>query len=128
MIITQEFHVDAAHYLPAMPKDHKCHRMHGHTYRVWVSVHGTVDATTGMVVDHDYIKTAWDQTCHAALDHRLLNEVEGLSNPTYEHIAEWIWGRLEISLPVSVYLCEIKVQEGMKSFCTYLGHGRKKPT
>ena len=128
MIIGREYHFDAAHYLPGMPEGHKCARMHGHTYIIKVFVHGGPDKTTGMVIDHDFIDTAWKQTCFNLVDHRVLNEVVGLEVPTYENLAMWIWGQMETTAAMTGKLCEVYVQEGLKSHCKYLGHGRKKAT
>ncbi len=51
MKITQAFTFEAAHQLPHVPSTHKCHRMHGHSYRVELQLKGTVDAKTGFVID-----------------------------------------------------------------------------
>ena len=52
------------------------------------------------------------------LDHRLLNDIEGLANPTSEHLARWIWDRLSGHLPL---LYSIVVSETPRSRCTYRG-------
>jgi len=89
-----EFGFEAAHLLPNMPEGHKCARLHGHSYRVEVHVSGEPDATTGMVVDFAELKRACEPV-RERLDHRYLNEVEGLENPTAEILAGWIWDRIE---------------------------------
>jgi queuosine biosynthesis protein QueD len=70
----------------------KCRRLHGHSFRVEIHVQGTPAPTTGWVMDFGDIKNAF-QPIHDQLDHRYLNDVEGLSNPTSEHLARWIWRR-----------------------------------
>jgi 6-pyruvoyl tetrahydropterin synthase len=55
---------------------------------------------------------------HALLDHRFLNEVDGLDNPTSEHICIWIWDRLKPSLPK---LSKVTVHETCTSGCVYEG-------
>ena len=50
-------------------------------------------------MDFGDIKDAFAQV-HDQLDHRYLNEVEGLENPTSEVLARWIWERLSENLPL----------------------------
>ena len=54
-----------------------------------------------------------------ALDHRYLNEIEGLENPTSEILAVWIWDRLVSVLP---HLSFVRVHETCTSGCVYRGH------
>jgi 6-pyruvoyltetrahydropterin/6-carboxytetrahydropterin synthase len=117
--VFREFGFEAAHRLPNVPEGHKCARLHGHSFRVTVHVEGPVGAESGWVVDFAELTAAWAPVGER-LDHRYLNEVEGLENPTSEHIAEWIWSRLAPSLPG---LRRIVVRETCTSGCTYLGPG-----
>jgi 6-pyruvoyltetrahydropterin/6-carboxytetrahydropterin synthase len=55
---------------------------------------------------------------HAQLDHRYLNDVEGLENPTSERLAAWIWTRLKPAVPL---LAEVVVHETCTSGCRYRG-------
>lgn len=84
---------DSAHWLPNVPAGHKCGAMHGHTYRIRIEVDGPVEPESGWVIDYADLKYCWS-IVKAELDHRCLNEAEGLSNPTCELIAEWISKRL----------------------------------
>lgn len=88
-----EFGFEAAHSLPQVPAGHPCHRVHGHSYRVRVEVAGPIDPRLGWVVDFADLQARWN-TIHAELDHRLLNEIPGLANPTCEALAGWIWERM----------------------------------
>lgn len=97
LVIAKTFDFDAAHWLPQVPEDHKCRRMHGHTYRVEVRVRGGV-RSDGFVCDYADIAAAW-QPIHDALDHRLLNEIPGLENPTTEVLVVWIAERLKAAFP-----------------------------
>lgn len=98
MEIFKEFTFEAAHRLPNVPPGHKCARLHGHSFRCEIHVCGPVDPAVGWVIDFADIKVAFAPLLQV-LDHNYLNEVEGLSNPTSENLARWIWARLAPSLP-----------------------------
>ena len=98
MIVFKEFTFEAAHRLPNVPPEHKCARLHGHSFRVAVHVEGDVGHESGWVIDFADLERAF-APLHAQLDHRYLNEVDGLDNPTSERVAEWIWERLAPTLP-----------------------------
>ncbi|MDI6742673.1 MAG: 6-carboxytetrahydropterin synthase QueD [Smithella sp.] len=117
MEIFRVFKFDAAHYLPNVGEGHKCSRMHGHSFRVEIHVSGEVDPRSGWVMDFADIVKAF-QPLEEQLDHKCLNKVEGLENPTSENIARWIWSRL---YPVLPQLNKIVVQEGTESGCIYRG-------
>lgn len=117
MDIFKEFTFEAAHRLPNVPPDHKCYRLHGHSFRVELHVRGDVGVETGWVMDFGDIKKAF-QPFYDQLDHQYLNEIEGLSNPTSENLARWIWRQLQPALPG---LCEIVVRETCTSGCIYRG-------
>ncbi|MFM7320725.1 MAG: 6-carboxytetrahydropterin synthase QueD [Armatimonadota bacterium] len=117
MEIFKSFTFESAHRLPNVPPDHKCARIHGHSFRVEIGVCGPVGSVSGWVMDFADIKAAF-APLHDALDHRFLNEVDGLENPTSEHIAQWIWHRLQPALPG---LARVTVHETCTSGCTYRG-------
>ncbi len=116
MEIFREFTFEAAHRLPNVPDGHKCARLHGHSFRVEVHVAGEVGATSGWVMDFADIKQAFAPLAEQ-LDHRYLNEVPGLDNPTSEVLARWIWHGLADQLP----LCAVVVRETCTSGCIYRG-------
>jgi 6-pyruvoyltetrahydropterin/6-carboxytetrahydropterin synthase len=117
MDIFKEFTFEAAHRLPHVPAGHKCARLHGHSFRVELHVRGPVDPATGWVMDFADIKRAF-QPLYDQLDHNYLNEIEGLANPTSEHLARWIWRRLRPRLPG---LCRVVIHETCTSGCIYQG-------
>ncbi|KGI76751.1 6-carboxytetrahydropterin synthase QueD [Oleiagrimonas soli] len=98
MQIFKVFHIEAAHRLPNVPEGHKCARLHGHSFKVEIHVGGTPGAQTGWIMDYADIKAAF-APLYDRLDHHYLNEIEGLENPTSEHIAQWIFARLKVGLP-----------------------------
>ena len=117
MKISKAFRFEAAHRLPNTPENHKCRRLHGHSYRVAVRVKGAVDPDSGWIMDFAGISRAWEPL-HDLLDHHYLNEVPGLENPTSENLAKWIWDRLIDALP---NLDQITVRETCTSACYYRG-------
>lgn len=117
MEIFKVFTIEAAHRLPNVPPGHKCARLHGHSFEVTLGVSGAVEADAGWVMDFAEIKAAF-QPLYEQLDHHYLNEVEGLANPTSEHLARWIWERLRPSLPA---LSRVVVKETCTSGCVYQG-------
>jgi 6-pyruvoyltetrahydropterin/6-carboxytetrahydropterin synthase len=117
MKITQAFSFEAAHRLPAVPPTHRCYNVHGHTYRVELRLQGPVDVKTGFVVDFFAVETAFAPLLKQ-LDHRYLNDVDGLANPTAENIAVWIWERAKASLP---QLASVLVYENANCWAEYEG-------
>ena len=99
------------------PPNHKCHRLHGHSFRVEIHVSGEVDPCTGWILDFAEIKAAF-KPLHDQLDHNYLNEIPGLENPTSENLAAWIWERLDQTLPG---LSQVVVRETCTSGCIYTG-------
>lgn len=117
MEIFKEFTIEAAHWLPNVPEGHKCRRLHGHSFRIQVYVQGPLDPHLGWVMDFADLKTSF-QPVEDALDHRCLNEVEGLANPTSENLARWVWTRLKPVLPA---MSKVTVRETCTSGCVYTG-------
>ncbi len=117
MEIFKEFTIEAAHRLPNVPPDHKCGRLHGHTFRISVHVRGPVDSGMGWVIDFADIKAAF-RPVEEQIDHRYLNDVPGLENPTSENLARWVWQQLRGNLPL---LSKVVVRETCTSGCVYEG-------
>ena len=116
--LTKEFTFEAAHRLPRVPADHKCYRMHGHGFRVEITVAGELDERMGWLVDYADITAIVDPVIRGELDHRTLNDIEGLENPTSELLCVWLWSRLDSALPG---LSCITVHETCTARCTYRG-------
>ena len=108
------FRFESAHFLPHVPEDHKCRRIHGHSFQVVVHVRGPVDPEKGWVVDYADVENAW-APLQAQLDHRLLNEVPGLENPTSEMLALWLLERFHVE---GAKVHAIRVEETCRSACT----------
>jgi len=117
MEIFAEFTFEAAHRLPNVPQEHKCFRLHGHSFRIEVHVKGPVDNKLGWVTDFADIAAVFEPL-RQQLDHHYLNEVNGLENPTSENLAVWLWQRLRGPLP---NLSKVVVRETCNSGCIYDG-------
>ena len=90
--ITKRYHFEAAHWLPNVRDGHRCKRCHGHNYEIEVCVTGPLDPA-GFIIDF------WDlddivQPLIEIVDHRTLNDIQGLENPTAELIAEWFLAQI----------------------------------
>lgn len=99
------FGFEAAHALPSLPPTHKCSRMHGHSFRVEVA--GEVADLAGRL-----------EAIHNRLDHRCLNRVAGLENPTSEYLARWVWDELSRG---TESLRAVSVAETCTARCVYRG-------
>ena len=115
--IISEIRFESAHRLPNVPADHKCARLHGHSYRAELHVTGPVDAKSGWVMDFADVRAAF-RPLFDVLDHYYLNDVPGLENPTSEVLAKWIWTKLKPTLPL---LSRVVIHETCTSRCSYPG-------
>lgn len=94
--LTQEFGFDAAHYLGESAPENA--RLHGHSFYVEVTLKGEPNPKTGFLRDLGEVRAALD-AIKDKLDHRLLNEVDGLGNPTLENLARFIFNAAKAKLP-----------------------------
>jgi len=113
----KEFSFDAAHHLGANAQPgHIYSNIHGHSFTVTVTLRGQPDPSKYWIVDLAGLKEALDKL-HAQLDHKYLNEVEGLEIPTMENICLWIWQRLKPSFPL---LYRVAIKRGtLGEGCSY---------
>jgi 6-pyruvoyltetrahydropterin/6-carboxytetrahydropterin synthase len=115
--LVKEYRFEAAHLLPNVPKGHKCQRLHGHSFKVELAIHGPVDEASGWFIDFGDLDEIW-APLHDTLDHHYLNEVPGLENPTSENLARWLWERVRPKLP---QLSRVTVYETCDARCEYEG-------
>ena len=113
MRIAKEFTFDSAHFL----KDYhgKCERMHGHTYRMRVTIEGPIQ-DNGLVMDYVEIKRIVNEKVVDKLDHNNINDI--LEYSSSENICIWAWEQLKSDLP---QLVEIRLWETPTSFAIYDG-------
>jgi 6-pyruvoyltetrahydropterin/6-carboxytetrahydropterin synthase len=118
--LIRDYAFEAAHSLPKVPAGHKCFRMHGHSYKVRLTLAGPLDPELGWLIDFADVDRAVDPVI-AEIDHRVLNEIDGLDNPTSELLAVWLWDRVAPRL--GGLLAEVEVAETADSRCAYRGPG-----
>lgn len=116
-ILKQHFQLESARRLPLLGKEHPCAQIHGHSFKIVLALRGGLDPKAGWVIDYNEIVEKFEPL-RKQLDHRYLNDVEGLENPTSEFIAKWIYDRLKISLPI---LESVSVMETPTTECTFPG-------
>lgn len=104
MKLNTTLHFAAAHFLPKYKG--KCENVHGHNYKVIITVQGEVQEN-GLVIDFKKIKDIAEKRVIDILDHAELNKI--IDNPSAENIAIWIWGQLKDKLPL--YKVEIHETE-----------------
>jgi 6-pyruvoyltetrahydropterin/6-carboxytetrahydropterin synthase len=90
MLVTKEFDFDAAHFLTDYYG--KCERLHGHTYKLAVTLQGRVQKN-GLVLDFVVLKRIVKKQVLDKLDHYLLNDI--IKNPSAERVVMWIWDQLK---------------------------------
>ena len=113
--ITKEVTFDAAHNL--ISYHGKCEKLHGHTYRLQVTIKGEPDEE-GMVVDFVELKKMIKEKILDKLDHSYINDL--IPQPTAEYIARWIFDNLEPLVKTDKReLYEVVLWETPTSFVRY---------
>ena len=115
--LTKSFRFEAAHALPGTTLGDASMEIHGHSFRAEVSVRGTPDPATGMVVDLGQLEASMAEV-RKSLDHKLLNNVEALGAPTLENLSRFIWERVQHAgkiTRVSVH------RDSCNESCSYFG-------
>lgn len=107
MEITKAYRFEAAHSLPLLPKEHKCHHLHGHSYEIVVGVRGPLMPMIGWVQDYAEL-TCYVEPIIKMLDHKNLNDATGLQMTTAENLAIWLAQSLRVGLR---WLSRIEVRE-----------------
>ena len=118
MILTRKYTFQAARKLTKIDKDHICANLHGHTFYVTIKIQGPLNSENDFVMDFFDIDKIFNKSIFEKLDHKYLNNIEGLSSPTTEKLAQWIWNNLIHNLNL---LYEVSVFENDLYGCTYRG-------
>lgn len=95
----------------------KCENVHGHNYRIQVTVEGARLNRIGLLVDFVDLKRCVRATCER-LDHQFLNDVEPFTtlNPSAENLAKYLYDEVAAMLDLStsdppVRISQVKVWE-----------------
>tara|TARA_B110001454_G_C12723272_1_gene436177 strand:+ start:13668 stop:14054 length:387 start_codon:yes stop_codon:yes gene_type:complete len=113
--IKKSFSIESARFLPNLPSSHPCAHTHGHSFKITLRLQGAIDAKIGWLIDYnDITKTA--APVMKKIDHKLLNDVPGLKNPTTENITVWLFEKLKPMMPE---LVQVIVQETSDTECSY---------
>ncbi len=113
--LKSHFQIESARFLPKLPAGHPCARMHGHSFKIILTLRGPLLPDVGWVQDYHEI-TEVMKPLLGELDHRVLNEVKGLENPTSELLAVWIYDHAKAKLPL---LKSVTIMETPTTECTY---------
>jgi len=117
--LCKEFRFESAHTIERDINNESSSRIHGHSYRAQVSFTGVPDKKTGMIIDSESLDKIFKEIIHT-LDHRMLNEIDGLAAPTMENLAFYIWSNLETKITglkrVTVF------RDSLSESCSYSGN------
>ena len=117
MRLTRVFKFDSAHNL--VRYHGKCEKLHGHTYKMTVTVVGNPDED-GLIIDFIILKKIIQEKVLSVLDHSYLNDF--IEQPTAENIAVWVWSKIEKDIEAKgVHLYEIQIWETAECFVSYFG-------
>ena len=118
MILTRRYTFQGARKLTKIKPEHICANLHGHTFHVTIKIEGSLNSKTDFVMDFFDIDEIFNRSVFKCLDHKYLNDINGLTSPTTENLAIWIWNHLIQDLPL---LVEVSVFENDLYGCTYKG-------
>ena len=89
MNVYKTFSIEAARSLPNLSDDHPCKKVHGHSFKITITISGEIEPQTGFVLDFNDITTAFEPI-KEQIDHAYLNDINGLENPSSENLCIWI--------------------------------------
>jgi 6-pyruvoyltetrahydropterin/6-carboxytetrahydropterin synthase len=124
-VIAKEFRFAASHHLGHLPPDHKCARLHGHTYTVQVQLASEDLDDAGFVTDYaslDLLRRYID----AELDHRNLNDVLAIQ-PSCELIARHLYCWCQNHLPAGHLVIAVRLSESPDTWAEYRGAVADRP-
>ena len=117
MEVYKIFAIEAARSLPNLSDGHPCKNIHGHSFKIIITVEGEIQKESGFVMDFEDIDLTFEPI-KKIIDHSYLNKIEGLENPSSENLCKWIWKRLFKTLPS---LKKIEIKETDVTGCIYKG-------
>ncbi len=105
--LSQTFYFEAAHTLRRQIDAEPSRRIHGHTYIAEITLAGTPDPASGMLVDLAFLRRQI-ATLREQLDHRFLDEVEGIGPATLENLCAYIWRAMAAHHPDTLSCVEVR--------------------
>jgi len=118
MEVSYRFAFDAAHRFENFPDGHPYRGVHGHSFQVEIALAGDPDPATGFVADLGEVQRACEAV-RERLDHRMLNEIEGLARPSLENLCVFVWRELAPRFPGLARVTVGRDSQGQA--CTYDG-------
>jgi 6-pyruvoyltetrahydropterin/6-carboxytetrahydropterin synthase len=115
--LTKSFRFEAAHSLPGTTLGDTSEEIHGHSFRAEVSVRGTPDPETGMVLDLGILEQRMSDV-QKILDHKLLDRIQALGPATLENLSRFIWDRVQHAGGVTKVTVH---RDSCNESCTYFG-------
>ncbi|GIL18343.1 MAG: 6-carboxy-5,6,7,8-tetrahydropterin synthase [Oligoflexia bacterium] len=112
--LKQKFFIESARFLPLLPKSHPCAHMHGHSFQITFRLQGETNEL-GWLIDYNDIQKSLKPLL-SQIDHKVLNEVPGLENPTTENLCVWLFDRSKKIIPQIV---QVSIAETRDSECIY---------
>lgn len=115
--LTKSFRFEAAHALSGTTLGEASEEIHGHSFRTEVTLRGTPDPDTGMMLDLGALEQRLAEV-QKMLDHKFLNRIEALGPPTLENLSRFIFERVQHAgevMRVTVY------RDSLDESCTYYG-------
>ena len=116
--IYRSYRIHSARYLPNLEDGHKCKTMHGHTFNITIYLDGPINDKTGFVMDFFDIDKVVEKEIINKIDHKVLNDIEGLKNPSSENLTIFIWNILASKID---YLSKVTVSEDHGTGIEYSG-------
>lgn len=113
--LKKTFEIESARFLPFLPKTHPCSRTHGHSFKITLTLQGQINPKLGWLIDYHEIDKLVFSTLNK-IDHKLLNKVSGLKNPTTENLTIWLYQEIQPNL---AELIRVTVKETRDTECSY---------
>tara|TARA_B100000686_G_C15798334_1_gene483034 strand:+ start:93 stop:449 length:357 start_codon:yes stop_codon:yes gene_type:complete len=118
MKIYRTYRAHCARYIPTLEDSHICKEMHGHTFNIVVFLDGPINSKTGFVMDFFDLDKIVNKEVISIIDHKVLNDINGLTNPSSEHLAVFVWEKLKNKLS---NLSKISISEDHGTGIEYSG-------
>lgn len=116
--IAKRFTFAAAHSLPSLPENHKCHRLHGHNYVVEVELERDGLDEHGMVWDYAELGI-FKNWLEVTLDHRNLNDLM-MGATTAENLARHLYNiARDLHPSIAALMSAVRVQETENTWAEY---------